>query len=415
MCERSPEPTLRGQSSTKGSPGSPELGSTSNTQQYHKKTGRPIRRGAGQSKPVAGYVDSAIIEQDAEEPIETPSEDEDGQIIKPTRKRKRTRSPSPAPPPLDPVVLHEDPDEPTDDETGNFHHKSATEPIVLQFNVPLGFHGPLMVKLDPSMLVWGKENGAAQDMQPNQAKTKNAAREAAPESSVAVLAKTNAEKTNAKGFTDLPAELRNKVYRHLFVHSHEVTFPPREQYCSGDNHSLCWSAQLLRTCRLVHSEGCSVLYGENTFHFDRNKHTRGPFWQSIPKEIGYTDVRHFLKAIGSENLAYLRDIHIWLEDATPSTTPYLGHEARRYINDNHLIDCLRILRGAKLRKVHLTFGGRRNLGRSDVKMLGYLEQIKADEVTQKAPGYWYPQKVSPLVFEELKSGMTRKKKLYSDK
>jgi len=224
-----------------------------------------------------------------------------------------------------------------------------------------------------------------------------------------------ATKPKRKGFTDLPPELRNKIYRHLFVHDFNVSFPPKEKHISSDKRSLCWSAQFLSTCRLVHSEGCSVLYGENTFLFDRNKNTRGPFWESVPREIGYTDVRRFLKIIGPENLAYLRDIYIFLDDAAPSSTPYLGHEARRYINDEHLIDCLRILRQAKLRKVYFTFGGRRNLYRSDVKMLGYLEQIKADEVVQKTPGYWFPQKISHLVFEELQAGMTRKKKLYASK
>jgi len=144
---------------------SPELGSPSETQQYHK-TGRPIRRGAGQKVLVAGYVDSAVIEEDADEPIETPSEDEDGHLIKPPRKRKRTRSPSAPPPPLDPLIRHEVPDEATDDEGGNFHHVSQVAPIILQFNVPLGFHGPLMVKLDPSLLVQGNPDGTVRNPGP---------------------------------------------------------------------------------------------------------------------------------------------------------------------------------------------------------------------------------------------------------
>ncbi|KAF2687838.1 hypothetical protein K458DRAFT_295282 [Lentithecium fluviatile CBS 122367] len=389
---------------------SPELGSPSTITQYHAKTGRPIRRTAGQTRPKAGYVDSKVIEEGDDEPIELTSEDEDNddEPIRPRRKRKRTRTPSPSPPPLEPLIRNEEPDEHTDDEVGNFHNKKASHvpPITLQFNIPLGFHGPLMVKLDRNVLLRGTAEESAQDMQPYRNKRKAAPPAAEPRVTAVMKAK-------GKGFADLPPELRNKVYRHLFVHDFKVSFPPGDSDVSLGRRSLCWSAQFLSTCRLVHSEGCSVLYGENTFLFDRNKQTRGPFWEAVPKEIGYTDVRRFLKTIGPENLAYLRDVHICLEDAAPSSTPYLDHESRRYVNDEHLIDCLRILRGAKLRKVYLTFGGRRNLYRADVKILGYLEQIKADEILQKEPGFWFRHKISGYVFKELQAGMTRKKKLYT--
>lgn len=199
------------------------------------------------------------------------------------------------------------------------------------------------------------------------------------------------------------------------MHDFTVSFPPKYDHVPFGKRSLCWSAQFLATCKLVHSEGCSVLYGENTFLFDRNKRTRGVFWESVHEEIGFTDVRRFLRVIGPENLAYLRDVWIWLDDAAPSSTPYLDHEERRYINDNHLIDCLRILRSAKLRKVSLTFGGRRVLYRSDTRIISYLEQIKADEVVQKGPGHWYPQKINMVVFQDLQAAMTRKKKLYATK
>jgi hypothetical protein len=51
------------------------------------------------------------------------------------------------------------------------------------------------------------------------------------------------------------------------------------------------SAAFLRTCKQVHEEGRSVLYGFNTFYFGRNKEMRRPFWNSERKEIGYKDVR----------------------------------------------------------------------------------------------------------------------------
>jgi hypothetical protein len=64
--------------------------------------------------------------------------------------------------------------------------------------------------------------------------------------------------------------------------------------------------------------------------------------------------------IGPENLFYLRDVKLVLEDAMPGATPYMPtHESRRYVNDGHLVDILRILRETKLRKLSISFFGRR--------------------------------------------------------
>ena len=117
--------------------------------------------------------------------------------------------------------------------------------------------------------------------------------------------------------------------------------------------------------------------------------------------------------IGPENRAYLRDIEFTFDDSSPSATPDLSHEGRRYINDDYLMDCLRILRGAKLRKISLDFQGRRALQKTDIRFLSALEQIKVDEVTTKEWKKWsYTNKINSGVFAELKDVMTRRKKLY---
>lgn len=117
--------------------------------------------------------------------------------------------------------------------------------------------------------------------------------------------------------------------------------------------------------------------------------------------------------IGPENLQYLRDIKIAFDDAAPRHTTYLwSNEARRYLNDEFLLHCLRILREAKLRKIKLQFCGRRHVYKSDVKFLGYLEQIKVDEVTSFSDWYTPYEKISAVVFHDLKTSMVRKKKLY---
>jgi hypothetical protein len=382
---------------------SPELGSPSNLTQYNKQTGRPIRKSAGKVKRVAEYVDSSILKEEGYEPSTDEASDDEEEMNKRRRadklNQKRKRSPSPPSPRLEPLIYDQKLDELTDDETGGAFHRSTPKksPITLQFNVPLGFHGPLFVKLD-SALLKESEDGTPYDMRQVQSKKLRAA--STPPQTPAIVAPK-------RGFADLPPELRNTVYQHVFVHKASLQIPQRP-----DRTGLCLSAQFLRTCKLVHDEACSLLYGSNTFHFERHHDTRAPFWEPKLKEIGYQDVLHFLKMIGPENIQYLRDIRIDFEDALPKNCPDKTVEARRYIVDEYLMNCLRILRDAKLRKISVMFYGRRQLLKSDVKFLGYLEQIKADEVI-KMPETWYTQvKVGNYIWSGIKEQMTRKKKLY---
>jgi hypothetical protein len=258
------------------------------------------------------------------------------------------------------------------------------------------------VKLDSALLKTNEE-GVRHDMHRMQFKKARTASPSPEESATAV---------RSKGFTDLPPELRNTVYRHAFVRSGVLQIPQRP-----DSTGLSQSAQFLRTCKLVHDEGCSILYGENKFHFKRHHDIRAPFWEFKPKEIGYQDVLHFLKMMGPENIQYLRDIHFEFDDALPKHTPDLTIESRRYIVDEYLMNCLRILRDAKLRKISLTFWGRRQLFKSDSKFIGYLEQVKADEVL-KTPVPWPfsgATKIGAWVWDDIKEQMTRKTKLYEKK
>ncbi|KAI8938833.1 hypothetical protein NX059_004696 [Plenodomus lindquistii] len=401
--------------STPSRDSSPELGSPSKTTQFNKSTGRPIRKSAGKVMKAAGYVDSAVIEEDDFIPLSSDDSEEDAsddeamqqksRSSKAKARTKRKRSPSPPSPRIEPIVYTQELEDLTDDETGGAFHRHTPKkpPTTLQFNVPLGFHGPLFVKLD-SALVHGGEQGEPQTMQ--QGRTKKArANTTPPSQSMGRLAR--------KGFGDLPPELRNTIYRYVFVRKGLDLAVPILTHTSSPN--LCQSSQFLRTCRLVHQEGCSVLYGENTFHFSRTHSVRSPFWDPLPKDVGYQDVLQFLRMIGPENLQYLRDIKFTFDDAAPRHAPLLSNEARRFLNDEILLHCLRVLRKAKLRTVKLRFCGRRHLYKSDVKFLGYLEQIKADEVTRFPTYFEAYEKISTHVFSGLKESMTRKKKLYEKK
>jgi hypothetical protein len=157
------------------------------------------------------------------------------------------------------------------------------------------------------------------------------------------------------------------------------------------------------------------LYGDNEFRFERHHDTRALFWEPNHKEIGYQDVLQFLKMIGPENIQYLRDIQFEFDDALPKNAPDLTVESRRYIADDYLLNCLRILRDAKLRKVSLLFYGRRQLLKSDVKFLGYLEQIKADEIVKLSTLWPGQSKIGHWIWTGIKEQMTRKKKLYEKK
>ncbi|KAF2195212.1 hypothetical protein K469DRAFT_545872 [Zopfia rhizophila CBS 207.26] len=373
-----------------------ELGSPSHRPRYNKRTGRPIRNGAGQKQSLPGYVDSVVIE--ADEPIESCSEDEEGNPVQPRRPSKRKRTPSPTPPPLEPIIYDEGPDPASEDEAnGIFHYNPSTKPITMQFNIPLGFHGPLILKLDSRLLA--TTEGQIYNVEgPRMRRRLEAA---------SVQSQETTPEKDRVGFMTLAPELRNKVYRLLFVADREFNF--------GLPNNFCRSAAFLRTCKQIHEEGCSILYGENKFAFDRNRTTRAPFWDPVPKEIGYKDVRSFLKMIGPANLRLLREVKLILEDAMPASTSYLhSHEERRYLNDEHLIDCLRILRQAQLRKLTLSFLGRRALARTDIKFLGYLEQIQADEVDTTAyPRWYYANKIHSGLQGDLLNAMTRNPKLYT--
>ncbi|KAF1848504.1 uncharacterized protein K460DRAFT_353477 [Cucurbitaria berberidis CBS 394.84] len=383
-----------------------ELGSPSKFTQYNKQTGRPIRKSAGKARKAAGYVDSGMIEEDDYEPLTSDASDDD-EVMEQRRRadktqRKRKRSLSPPSPHLEPILYDQELDQLTDNELGGAFHRHTPKkpPITLQFNVPLGFHGPLFVKLD-STLLHTNDEASLHEMQPGKTKKPRVASPPPTQSAVQV---------RCKSFKDLPPELRNTVYRSLFARKdNDLRIPPTKE-----GPGLCRSAQFLRTCKLVHDEGCSILYGENTFLFTRYYSTRGPFWEQVPKEIGYQDALHFLKMIGPENLQYLRDVKFKFDDACPRDTPYLSsHEKRRYLNDEYLMNCLRVLRAAKLRTFRMRFIGRRHIVKSDVKFLGYLEQIKADEVDKFFDSWHYPpQKISDYVWDDLKEMMTRKKKLY---
>ncbi|KAF2147127.1 uncharacterized protein K452DRAFT_293600 [Aplosporella prunicola CBS 121167] len=370
---------------------------------YNPLTGRPIRDGAGRKSLDVDYLDTIeALEEDSGDEV---SEDEEGQLR--TRK-KRKRTPSPPLPPLPPL-----PQNPEDirsrEPTPDLHMSGMTNFTSLTFNVPPGFKGPFVVNLDDAAL------SKLQSQTPRPVKRQRTRRNGAPshhnEDTINVAPREFEESGKPRpgeiGFVDLPPEIRNKIYRLLFVDKDAVDFERPFNFCR--------SSALLRANRQVYNEGRSVLYSENKFMFARNHNRRGNYWDAEQTEIGFKDFRVFLKSIGPTNISLLRDIEVIFTDAAPSATPRITNEERRFVHDEHLIDCLRMLgENGRLKEARFSFAGRKIVGRTDYRFIDALRSIEVDKVDMEHRNrYQYGYKIESDVKNELKKCMVRSKKLYS--
>lgn len=210
------------------------------------------------------------------------------------------------------------------------------------------------------------------------------------------LARKAASKKKKVGFTDLPHEIRVRIYRCVFVTPSPINFHSRRDFQRSSN--------ILRACKLVHEEGREVLYGENAFHFERSHSTRGKFFEEDWREIGYKDIRRFFETIGSTNISMMRYISFEFSDATKAYSP-TDEVERRFVNDPVLWRCLELIgANAHLHKFAFTFAGRRYLERTDLHFLRALSSIKSQEVVNVANfagGY----KARPELVKDLKKLM----------
>ena len=214
----------------------------------------------------------------------------------------------------------------------------------------------------------------------------------------AAKARKKPVRANRAGFTDLPYELRQVIYREAFVSEDAIDFSGRSAFQR--------STAFLRTCGLVHEEGTVFLYGENAFHFERSHYTRGSYFEQTWKEIGYKDVRRFLETIGARNIALMKYASFQFSDAIPSTTPYLEDDERRYVNDPVLHLVLRLIgANARLTKFAFIFTGRRQVIKTDYSFLSSLASIKSEEVIHLESPFYAPR-IRPGLVERLRSVMT---------
>jgi hypothetical protein len=167
---------------------------------------------------------------------------------------------------------------------------------------------------------------------------------------------------------------------------------------------------------MVHTEGASMLYGENQIVFRRNKTSRNPFWSNRNKEVGYLDVRHFLTMIGPQNRVYLRKLHLILDDASKVHAHLLTNKTNidpRYTNDANLIGALKsIARDCSIKRLGLTFWGKRSLSSLDIRLLDKLCSIQVDELHINPDGSWGGDRVEGRVLELLKKEMVRPEPMF---
>jgi len=384
--------------------------------------GRSTRSTAGRRSLPTGFVNTeeAVTRSDEDDSALSDSELDDDDQHRRLSHRRRGRSPPP--PELEEVI-----------ETDNLQHRTSTTPsefsssnpsmLSLTFHVPPGHQGPFVVNLQlPSMTSPNSLSfSSSSRLSPINAQTPCSTVSAAPvEKSVAQPKKKCLTlKRKRAGFLDLPAELRNDIYKRAIV------TPDKPIMFKGATNFSGHSAALLRTCKTVYHEARQFLYGEHEFQFSRCIRDRGQYWEEW-KEVGWKDVRRFLTAIGPANVAELRKIHFSLTDASNNNTK--DSEFSRYTFDDHLLEAFKLLaQHAALQTITLEFHGRGIVKQEHERFLYNLRAIQADTVNisgasepnNHSRSYWRGDrrygtaKVDIDVGKELIKKMQRKKPLYS--
>ncbi len=97
-------------------------------------------------------------------------------------------------------------------------------------------------------------------------------------------------------FLDLPAEVRNLIYKAALV-TGEIALDPKKQ---SDNfrilafYSLPTIVGILRTCKFVHNEALPILYSRNEFSFLGNA----------------TNQDHMYQLLGNDTLKHITTLHL---------------------------------------------------------------------------------------------------------
>ncbi|KAF1356558.1 hypothetical protein BDV97DRAFT_394464 [Delphinella strobiligena] len=379
---------------------------------YNPRTGRPIRRSAGRKSLEKSFVDPDDAMSEEDEDVYLDDFDDNVRVAK-----RRKRSPTP---PMTPSRLIDD-TEPLDESIRPHEHAlsmDVSQPISLTFNLPPGHTGPFVVNLDVNSLVKASQmrvSDSALRSQPRSSPDSGYAsksREVSEQNRAGELSIHSSPRNLDKaGFLSLPPELRNEIYRLVFVKKEKLDF--------GHPHNFTRSSHLLRTCKQIHEEGKSILYAENVFYFQSSRETRTRRFEPGAYQIGYKDIRYFLSVIGPANLGLIRHVIFVFEDLVPSLNPRLKSiDERRFTSNEDLYAALRLLGDhGRLQTLKLSFQGRRWFFEHDeIRFSSYLVRIKADNVAFISwPDHFYnAESKSPKHTEnDLAKEMSRPIPMYS--
>ncbi|KAI9787563.1 MAG: hypothetical protein M1839_000094 [Geoglossum umbratile] len=218
------------------------------------------------------------------------------------------------------------------------------------------------------------------------------------------------------GFLDLPPEIRNEIYKMLFVtETRRIRFCGLGdiQNCGGREVAVRHSGAFLRTCQQINQEGCAVLYGANEYIFERSYSLRGRWFDVNWKQVGYEDVERFLTTIGVYNLSCIRSVIFYLEDGNLDPAHEWTLNDRRFVYDANLLHCFQIIgtRCEKLEALEIFLNPRRKVCAKDTMFIESLKCIRNLECLTFRDRHPYiatqrfPFKIDEAVVKELQRAM----------
>jgi len=264
----------------------------------------PMRANRGNQGLPRGYVDSTdmvIDDSDEEYEDESKKDSEDSaeddpltKMAKQAKKKGLSGAPVPAPklkPMLTPVEYICAGQQLKNDNVTQVAQQSQIRiplrPLQLVINAPPEHKGPILINIDLNSLIsqnitpvnGGQGVGKESIEEENRIHMDSTATTMPTSLTISRSPCVETTRTVKPSFDILPPELRLRVYRLLFT--------TKGWTIVGNRQDFSRSAQLLRTCKLVHSEGRAVLYGENKFQFRREHNIRGQFFERQWNDIGY--------------------------------------------------------------------------------------------------------------------------------
>ena len=212
-----------------------------------------------------------------------------------------------------------------------------------------------------------------------------------------LVSQKNCKTTYETGFAALPFEVRVRIYRMCFKDDAPIKFTARENF---SRH-----AHFLRVSKQIADEGTVVLYGENSFHFERCTVVRGKLWEKDWSEIGFKDIRRFLETIGSANISKLKYLSFVLADGSPYGTGCLS-TSRRFVHDPVLFRVLSIIGShACLEKLGIIFNGGLDVDSHDYYFLKALTAIKCHELHMPMKTMSLVSRIDMGIWEKVKKLM----------